>query len=99
MVEQLSTYIPIFCYESFVDFILYLLYVIKNYSIDSVCWQPCPDVYWFPLMKPRFCKEFIEIMEAYGEWSDGTNKVSSVSGRKVNIVYSNSCTVHHILLK
>jgi len=48
-------------------------------------------------MKPRFCKEFIEIMEAYGQWSDGTNKVSSV--RKVNIVYSNSCSVHHILLK
>jgi hypothetical protein len=49
-------------------------------------------------VKPRFCKEFIEIMEAYGQWSDGSNKVRSVSGRKVNVVYFNSCTGHEILL-
>lgn len=26
-------------------------------------------------MSPRFCKDLIEIMEAFGKWSDGTNKV------------------------
>lgn len=35
--------------------------------------MPCPDVYWFPLMSKRFCKEWIEIMEAFGQWSDGSN--------------------------
>ncbi|XP_049885467.1 procollagen-lysine,2-oxoglutarate 5-dioxygenase [Pectinophora gossypiella] len=35
--------------------------------------MPCPDVYWFPLMSKRFCVEWIEVMEAYGQWSDGSN--------------------------
>ncbi|XP_063837610.1 procollagen-lysine,2-oxoglutarate 5-dioxygenase isoform X1 [Ostrinia nubilalis] len=35
--------------------------------------MPCPDVYWFPLMNKRFCNEWIEIMENYGQWSDGSN--------------------------
>ncbi|XP_032526726.1 procollagen-lysine,2-oxoglutarate 5-dioxygenase isoform X2 [Danaus plexippus] len=35
--------------------------------------MPCPDVYWFPLMSMRFCKEWIEVMEAFGQWSDGSN--------------------------
>lgn len=37
--------------------------------------QPCPDVYWFPIVSSRFCKEFIEIMENFGKWSDGSNNV------------------------
>nr|XP_021187543.2 procollagen-lysine,2-oxoglutarate 5-dioxygenase isoform X1 [Helicoverpa armigera] len=35
--------------------------------------MPCPDVYWFPLMSKRFCSEWIQIMEAFGQWSDGSN--------------------------
>ncbi|XP_075991583.1 procollagen lysyl hydroxylase isoform X2 [Anticarsia gemmatalis] len=35
--------------------------------------MPCPDVYWFPLMSKRFCREWIDIMEAFGQWSDGSN--------------------------
>ncbi|XP_072930383.1 procollagen-lysine,2-oxoglutarate 5-dioxygenase isoform X2 [Epargyreus clarus] len=35
--------------------------------------MPCPDVYWFPVMSMRFCKEWIAVMEAHGQWSDGTN--------------------------
>ena len=37
--------------------------------------QPCPDVYWFPLMSPTFCKHLVEEMENYGKWSDGKNNV------------------------
>lgn len=40
-----------------------------------VSFQPCPDVFWFPIVSPRFCKEFIEIMENFGQWSDGSNNV------------------------
>ncbi|XP_039763255.1 procollagen-lysine,2-oxoglutarate 5-dioxygenase isoform X2 [Pararge aegeria] len=36
--------------------------------------MPCPDVYWFPMVTLRFCKEWIEIMEAFGQWSDGSNQ-------------------------
>lgn len=42
--------------------------------------QPCPDVYDYPLMSENFTKELIEEMEHYGKWSDGQNKVDSVSG-------------------
>lgn len=57
----------------------------KNFDPNNTIAQPCPDVYWFPLMKPRFCKEFIEIMEAYGEWSDGTNKDPRLDGGYENV--------------
>ncbi|XP_023948585.1 procollagen-lysine,2-oxoglutarate 5-dioxygenase isoform X1 [Bicyclus anynana] len=36
--------------------------------------MPCPDVYWFPMTTLRFCREWIEVMEAYGQWSDGSNQ-------------------------
>jgi hypothetical protein len=36
----------------------------------------CPDVYDFPFLSERFCKEIIEVMEHYGSWSDGTHNVS-----------------------
>ncbi|VDK18783.1 unnamed protein product [Anisakis simplex] len=37
--------------------------------------QPCQDVYDFPLMSEMFCKELIEEMENFGEWSSGKNQV------------------------
>lgn len=39
--------------------------------------KPCPDVFWFPILTEQFCQEFIEIMENFGQWSDGTNNVSN----------------------
>lgn len=39
--------------------------------------QPCPDVYWFPIVTPEFCENLIDIVEAFGQWSDGSNHVSS----------------------
>ena len=38
--------------------------------------QPCPDVFWFPIVTPRYCKELIEEAEGHGGWSDGSNYVS-----------------------
>jgi len=43
-----------------------------DYEIE----QPCPDVYWFPVVSPLFCKHLIEEMENYGQWSDGKNQVN-----------------------
>ncbi|KAG6446513.1 procollagen-lysine,2-oxoglutarate 5-dioxygenase [Manduca sexta] len=47
---------------------------LKNFEEGQKPLMPCPDVYWFPLMSPRFCSEFIEIMENFGKWSDGSNQ-------------------------
>lgn len=40
--------------------------------------QPCPDVYWFPLMSETMCQHLIEEMEHFGRWSGGKNDVSMV---------------------
>ncbi|PNF43292.1 Procollagen-lysine,2-oxoglutarate 5-dioxygenase 3 [Cryptotermes secundus] len=57
----------------------------ENFNPNNTIAQPCPDVYWFPVVNPRFCKEFIEIMEHYGQWSDGTNKDPRLDGGYENV--------------
>ena len=37
--------------------------------------EPCLDVFWYPIISPRFAKEMIEEMEAYGKWADGSIEV------------------------
>lgn len=38
-------------------------YIHPNYSValqnESVIEQPCPDVYWFPVGSPAFCKHLV----------------------------------------
>eukprot|EP00096_Caligus_rogercresseyi_P014237 TRINITY_DN6735_c0_g1_i1.p1 TRINITY_DN6735_c0_g1~~TRINITY_DN6735_c0_g1_i1.p1 ORF type:complete len:724 (-),score=173.44 TRINITY_DN6735_c0_g1_i1:465-2636(-) len=53
-------------------------YIHENYSLNfeeenQPFTNPCPDVYNFPVFSERYTREFIEVMEAYGKWSDGTN--------------------------
>ncbi|XP_059089134.1 multifunctional procollagen lysine hydroxylase and glycosyltransferase LH3-like isoform X4 [Tigriopus californicus] len=52
-------------------------YLHPNYSQsleeDAEVEQPCPDVFWFPIVTERFADELIEEMENYGDWSDGSN--------------------------
>ncbi|XP_050059539.1 procollagen-lysine,2-oxoglutarate 5-dioxygenase isoform X1 [Aphis gossypii] len=45
----------------------------ENFNPDKKPAEPCPDVFWFPIVTEQFCREFIEIMENFGQWSDGTN--------------------------
>lgn len=42
--------------------------------------EPCPDVYWFPLVSERFCNQLIEMMEQFGQWSSGTNSDPRIEG-------------------
>jgi len=42
--------------------------------------EPCPDVYWFPIMTERFCDEFVAEAENYGKWSDGSNTDNRLTG-------------------
>lgn len=57
-------------------------YIHPNYSLvlksDYIIEQPCPDVYWFPVVSEVFCKHLIEEMELFGKWSSGTNQVSFI---------------------
>ncbi|CAG7817239.1 unnamed protein product, partial [Allacma fusca] len=40
---------------------------------NSTLLEPCPDVFWFPIVTPRFCEELIAEAEGFGRWSDGSN--------------------------
>ncbi|KAK0167505.1 hypothetical protein PV327_004895 [Microctonus hyperodae] len=64
-------------------------YIHENYydslRTDNTPLQPCPDVYWFPIVTKQFTKEFIEIMEAFGKWSDGTNQDNRLQGGYENV--------------
>uniref|UniRef100_A0A224XJ30 procollagen-lysine 5-dioxygenase n=1 Tax=Panstrongylus lignarius TaxID=156445 RepID=A0A224XJ30_9HEMI len=57
----------------------------KSLQPDTVPLQPCPDVYWFPVVTPRFCKELIEIMEKFGKWSSGSNYDERLNGGYENV--------------
>ncbi|XP_046593466.1 procollagen-lysine,2-oxoglutarate 5-dioxygenase isoform X1 [Neodiprion lecontei] len=57
----------------------------ENFNPNKTPIQPCPDVFWFPIVTTRFTKELIEIMEAFGQWSDGTNSDPRLSGGYENV--------------
>jgi procollagen-lysine,2-oxoglutarate 5-dioxygenase len=42
--------------------------------------QPCQDVFWFPLFTEKFADSLVDIMEAYGKWSDGSNEDNRLAG-------------------
>ncbi|KAJ8961210.1 hypothetical protein NQ318_008893 [Aromia moschata] len=42
--------------------------------------QPCPDVYWFPMVSEKFNTALINMMETFGKWSSGTNEDSRLEG-------------------
>lgn len=60
-----------------------------NYTVDAMMkdpeTMPCPDVFWFPIVTPRYCKELIEEMENFGQWSDGSNYDSRLDGGYENV--------------
>ena len=57
-------------------------YIHVNYSQgleeNAILTQPCPDVYWFPIVTERFADELVAEVEHHGKWSDGSNKVSLI---------------------
>lgn len=64
-------------------------YIHPNFSMslrdDVTPIQPCPDVYWFPIVTPRFCKELIEMVESFGKWSSGSNYDERLAGGYENV--------------
>eukprot|EP00794_Sanderia_malayensis_P015035 gene15035-16588_t len=64
-------------------------YLNENYSsfLDkkTLVPQPCPDVFWFPLMSLNMTKELVEEMENFGKWSSGGNKDDRLAGGYENV--------------
>lgn len=61
-----------------------LKYIHENYSMQlnesTVIPQPCPDVFWFQIVTDAFCDDLVAIMEAHGQWSDGSNSDKRLEG-------------------
>ncbi|EUB62621.1 Procollagen-lysine,2-oxoglutarate 5-dioxygenase 3 [Echinococcus granulosus] len=47
--------------------------------------QPCPDVFWFPLLSEQFCRDMIEELEFTGLWSTGSNIDPRLEGGYENV--------------
>lgn len=62
----------------------YPIYSTTN-STSKIVEQPCPDVYWFPLVSDKFRKQLLDIMNNYGEWSNGANNDSRIEGGYENV--------------
>uniref|UniRef100_H0UZC2 procollagen-lysine 5-dioxygenase n=1 Tax=Cavia porcellus TaxID=10141 RepID=H0UZC2_CAVPO len=64
-------------------------YIHENYSRalhgEGLVEQPCPDVYWFPLLSEQMCDELVEEMENYGQWSGGRHEDSRLAGGYENV--------------
>ncbi|OBS64584.1 hypothetical protein A6R68_06880, partial [Neotoma lepida] len=64
-------------------------YIHENYSRaldgEGLVEQPCPDVYWFPLLTEQMCDELVEEMEHYGQWSGGRHEDSRLAGGYENV--------------
>ena len=59
---------------------------------ESVLYEPCQDVYWFPLYTPLWARHLIDVLEQYtalpgNSWSDGTNNDARLEGE-----YTSHCT-------
>ncbi|VUZ54893.1 unnamed protein product [Hymenolepis diminuta] len=59
-------------------------YKYTNYTLSEFE-QPCPDVFWFPLLSERFCKDMIEELEMAAQWSTGSNIDPRLEGGYENV--------------
>lgn len=64
-------------------------YIHENYSKSleegAVISQPCPDVFWFPVVTDTFGDHLIEEMELFGQWSGGKNEDPRLAGGYENV--------------
>lgn len=58
------------------------------------CSQPCPDVFQFPIVSEAFCRDLVEEVESFGQWSNGKNEVR---GFLFSVrVYLDKCTSTYV---
>ena len=62
---------------------MYITIILYYMHLSSL--QPCPDVYWYPLISETFAKELVEEMEHYGKWSSGKNEDERLDGGYENV--------------
>ncbi|KAM9317218.1 procollagen-lysine,2-oxoglutarate 5-dioxygenase 2 [Gastrophryne carolinensis] len=65
-----------------------LKYLNANYSkifTENLVEQPCPDVFWFPVLSDQACDELVEEMEHFGQWSGSRHSDTRITGGYENV--------------
>lgn len=66
-----------------------LKYIHENYSqsleLNRTLVQPCPDVFWFPIVSTKFCDSLVEEMEHLNQWSGGRHEDPRLAGGYENV--------------
>ncbi|KAM7427333.1 Procollagen-lysine [Porites harrisoni] len=57
----------------------------QNFNLSYQFEQPCPDVFWFPIVTETFAKHLVEEMENFGDWSGGKHEDKRLSGGYENV--------------
>ncbi|KAE8604275.1 hypothetical protein XENTR_v10014651 [Xenopus tropicalis] len=63
-------------------------YINANYSkifTQNIVEQPCPDVFWFPVLSEKACDELVEEMENFGQWSGSAHTDTRIAGGYENV--------------
>ncbi|KAJ3611007.1 hypothetical protein NHX12_021023 [Muraenolepis orangiensis] len=58
-------------------------YIHRNYTrifTENFMEQPCPDVFWFPVLSEEACDEMVDEMENHGSWSGGRHEDKRITG-------------------
>ncbi|CAH8460793.1 unnamed protein product [Dicrocoelium dendriticum] len=55
-----------------------------NVGMEDIL-QPCPDVFWFPLVSEKFSAQLINESESANMWSDGSNQDPRLEGGYENV--------------
>jgi hypothetical protein len=58
--------------------------------------QPCPDVFWFPIVTDRFADDLVAEMENFGQWSTGNHEVNLIVlmfGKAIEVYSIFRCTI------
>ena len=56
-------------------------------ALYMFAFQPCTDVYWFPMFSPQFCQELIDEVAQHDLWSGGKHEVHFHAHTQLNIAY------------
>jgi hypothetical protein len=47
-----------------------------RFIYSSLSLQPCPDVFWFPMVTEEFTRDLVNLMEIFNRWSGSAHNVS-----------------------
>ncbi|CAF0816227.1 unnamed protein product [Rotaria sp. Silwood1] len=57
----------------------------KSLQPNATFQQPCPDVFWFPVVTNEFTQDLIDLMEKFNQWSGSSHADRRLAGGYENV--------------